>query len=242
MRSGTFASGWRRAARRTLPAAWLAAGLAVVLITGLPTRAGAQTKPAAPAQAKPAAPVLANTSAPAAQRFTACLACHGEGGRSSLALTPSLAGQPSFYAVTQLFLFREGRRANPVMTAMAKGMSDDDLRAYSELIAMLPPPAPPATAPDPARMGRGAALASEHRCASCHGDDYAGAKQVPRLAHQREDYLAQTLAEFRAGSRIGYTGAMNEVLAGIAPADLPALAHYLAHLPVATAKAPAAGR
>lgn len=145
-------------------------------------------------------------------------------------LTPSLAGQPSFYVITQLFLFREGRRANEAMTAVAKGMSDADLRGFSDFIAKLPPPTPPtAGAADPMRMARGEALARQHRCASCHGDDHAGAKQVPRIAHQREDYLNKALAEFRAGTRLGYTGAMAEALAGIAPADLTDLAHYLAN-------------
>ena len=177
-----------------------------------------------------AAAPQAQTAAPAAERFVLCTACHGEAGRSSQPLTPSLAGQPSFYAITQLFLFREGRRANDAMTAVAKGMTDDDLRAFADLIGTLPPPAPPATnAADPARMARGEALARQHRCGSCHGDDQAGGKQVPRLAHQREDYLNKALAEFRAGTRLGYTGAMGEALAGIAPAELADLAHYLAH-------------
>ena len=70
---------------------------------------------------------------PAAERFATCLACHGPGGVSQLPLTPSLAGQPSFYAITQLFLFREGRRSSEAMTAVAKGMSDADLRAFSEI-------------------------------------------------------------------------------------------------------------
>jgi cytochrome c553 len=165
------------------------------------------------------------------QRFSVCTACHGEGGRSSQPLVPSLAGQPSFYAITQLFLFREGRRGNEVMTAMAKGMSDDDLRAFSDFIGQLPPPPPAETPADPLRMARGAALAQQHRCASCHGTDYSGGKQVARLAYQREDYLSQTLLEFSAAKRIGYTQAMNEALAGIAPEALQDLAHYLAHLP-----------
>jgi cytochrome c553 len=171
-------------------------------------------------------------AAPAgADRFATCAPCHGAGGVSTTAETPSLAGQHSFYAITQLFLFRAGRRANPLMTAMAKGMSDADLRAYSDLIAALPAAPPVDAAPaDPARMTRGAALAQRHRCASCHGDDYAGEKQVPRLAGQREDYLAKTLAEFKAGTRVGYTSAMNETLAGVEARDLPELAHYLAHV------------
>jgi cytochrome c553 len=169
----------------------------------------------------------------AEERFRTCVPCHGAGGVSTMAETPSLAGQHSFYAITQLFLFRAGRRTNASMSAMAREMSDADLRTYSDLIAILPaaPPAAPGGA-DPARLARGAALASKHRCASCHGDDYAGEKQVPRLAGQREDYLAKTLAEFKSGQRVGYTSAMNETLAGVGADELPDLAHYLAHVGV----------
>jgi len=167
-----------------------------------------------------------------ADRFAPCAACHGAAGVSAIADTPSLAGQPSFYAITQLFLFRAGRRTNAVMTAMATPMSDADLRVYSDLIGRLPAAPPIASTPaDPARMKRGAALAVQHRCTSCHGDDLAGGKQVPRLAGQREDYLARSLAEFRAGTRVGYTSAMNETLAGLGPAELDDLAHYMAHAP-----------
>ncbi|HWK84204.1 MAG TPA: c-type cytochrome [Caldimonas sp.] len=170
---------------------------------------------------------------PATDRFAPCASCHGEGGVSPNFETPSLAGQHSFYAITQLFLFRAGRRADEQMTKEAKAMSDDDLRAFSDIIGQLPPAAPFRPDPvDPARMTRGAALAAKHRCASCHGGDYSGEKQVPRLAGQREDYLGKALAEFKTGTRIGYTQAMNEALAGLAPSELPDLAHYLAHLGV----------
>ena len=165
-----------------------------------------------------------------------CLACHGPGGVSQQPLTPSLAGQHSFYAITQLFLFREGRRHDEAMTEVAKGMSDADLRAFSELIGKLPPQ-PAATVPnaDPARTALGATVAAQWRCASCHGNDFAGAQQVPRLAGQREDYLAKTLTEFRAGTRIGYTGAMAEAMAGVGADDIAVLASYLAQF---SSKAP----
>ncbi len=198
-----------RILRNPLAAALCAAGFFLLAGTAL-----AQPKPAIQA------------------RFVLCMACHGEGGISSEPLIPSLAGQPSFYAITQLFLFRQGRRGNEAMTTVAKDMTDDDLRAFSDFIGKLPPPPAPAPgAADAPRMARGAALAQQHRCASCHGMDFSGGKQVARLAHQREDYLSQTLREFRAGQRIGYTQAMNEALAGIAPQDLQDLAHYLANLP-----------
>jgi cytochrome c553 len=172
---------------------------------------------------------LHGVAQPVAERFATCLACHGPGGVSQLPLTPSLAGQASFYAITQLFLFREGRRSSEAMTAVAKGMSDADLRAFSDLIGKLPaPPANAASAADPTRVAQGAALAERFRCGSCHGSDFSGGQQVPRLAGQREDYLAKTLAEFRVGTRIGYTSAMSEALAGIVPDELTALASYLA--------------
>lgn len=171
------------------------------------------------------------TVQPYTERFAAqCAVCHGAQGVSTLALTPSLAGQPSFYAITQLFLFRDGRRDNGPMTAIAKGMSDDDLRGFADVIGKLPP-APPAasTAPEAQRMARGADLAQRLHCLGCHGSQGEGARQVPRVAGQREDYLLLALRGFRAGTRVGYQPAMTEAVAGVAPDQIDDLAHYLAH-------------
>jgi cytochrome c553 len=169
-----------------------------------------------------------------AGRFASvCAACHGAQGVSTLAMTPTLAGQPSFYAITQLFLFRDGRRDNAVMSAVAQGMSDDDLRGFSDTIATLPAPPPPAPPADAARYARGAALAQRLHCTACHGADLAGGKQVPRLAGQREDYLLHALRGFRAATRVGYGPAMTEALAGTTPAELEDLAHHLAHFDAA---------
>lgn len=182
-------------------------------------------------------PALAQAAAGTgyAERYAAvCAACHGANGVSALPNTPSLAGQPSFYAITQLFLFRDGRRDSGPMTAIAKEMSDADLRGYADLIGALPP-APPAApgAPDALRVARGAALAQRLHCLGCHGSAAEGTRQVPRIGGQREDYLSIALRGFRAGTRVGYGPAMTEAMAGIAPAEIEDLAHFLAHLPVA---------
>jgi cytochrome c553 len=180
----------------------------------------------ATAQAQPAAPVQAYAERYAQQ----CAACHGANGRSEMALTPALAGQHSFYAITQLFMFREGRRSNEAMSAVAKPFKDADLRGFSDYIASLPPvPAPPpATPPDAARMARGQALAQEHKCFACHGADLSGGQQVPRIAQQREDYLQMTLQEFKSGKRPGYTMAMGEAVGRIPVEDLNTLAYFVA--------------
>ncbi|WP_165909690.1 c-type cytochrome [Variovorax guangxiensis] len=174
-----------------------------------------------------------------AQRYAElCASCHGANGRSDMAGTPVLAGQHSFYAITQLYLFREGRRDNPAMSAVARTMKDEDLRGFSDFIATLPavPAPPPATPPDAARMARGQSLAQENRCLLCHGADLAGGQQVPRIAQQHEDYLQLTLQGFRTGKRPGYTQAMSEAVGRMSPEDLDTLAYYVARFPGAAAK------
>jgi cytochrome c553 len=221
---------------------------AVVLVVVYPPVGGQQEAPAAPAAgsgseatakapaATPAATLAATLAAlpagmPYAQRFAAvCAACHGANGRMETPLTPVLAGQPSLYVITQLFLFREGRRSNEAMTAVAKTLTDDDLRGFSELIGTLPPvPAPPpATPPDPIRIASGRALAEQHKCVSCHGADLGGGEQVPRIGGQHEEYLQASLRGFHSGSRPGYTQAMTAALSQIPPEDLDTLAYYVA--------------
>lgn len=207
-------------------------------------RVGGQPKapatPAAGSGPKPIAKVA--TAAPAVtpaalaamsypQRFAAlCAACHGANGRIETPLTPVLAGQPSLYVITQLFLFREGRRSNEAMTAVAKTLTDDDLRGFSEVIGALPPvPAPPpATPPDPSRMASGRALAEQHKCVFCHGAGLAGGQQVPCIKGQHEEYLQVSLRGFHSGSRPGYTQAMTAAVSQIPPEDLDTLAYYAA--------------
>src|SRR5207248_10691273 len=96
------------------------------------------------------------------ERIAPCLACHGEKGQSETENSPSLGGQQSPYALIQLFMFREKLRAFDIMNEMTKPLSDDDLRTFSDFIAKLPKPAPPADAGDAARMQRGQAAADQH--------------------------------------------------------------------------------
>jgi cytochrome c553 len=163
------------------------------------------------------------------ERFTVCLACHGADGRSRIPETPSLGGQPSFFSVAQLFLFREGRRDSQAMIAAAKGLTNDDLLAFADRITKLPPPPPPDGAPDPDRFARGLRLTRRHPCGVCHNPDFSGREQMPRLANQREDYLLKAMRDYKSGARLGYGGAMAQELAGLSDGDLVDLAHFLSH-------------
>jgi cytochrome c553 len=164
------------------------------------------------------------------ERAAPCLACHGEKGQSETENTPSLGGQQAPYALIQLFMFREKLRVFEPMNEMAKAFTDDDLRTFSDFIATLPKPSPPADAGDPARLQRAQALIQQNRCNSCHNTDFSGKDNVPRLADQREDYLAKTMREYKDNSRHGYDGTMAEVLQPVTVEQIADLAYYLARV------------
>lgn len=164
------------------------------------------------------------------QRAAPCFGCHGGHGQSETENIPSLGGQQPPYALIQLFMFREKLRLFEPMNEMAKAMSDDDLRAFSDFIGRLPKPKPPADAGDPARMQRAQALAQQFHCNACHNTDFSGKENIPRIANQREDYLAKTLREYKDNSRHGYDATMAEALQPVTPEQIADLAYYLARL------------
>lgn len=177
--------------------------------------------------------LLAATTAQAGvfdERKAQCIECHGRNGVSKTPKTPSLGGQPELFVLYQLVAFREGNRKTPIMNEMIKGMSDDDLRAAAAWVAKLPAPPPPAESGDAARMARAETLAAKHRCGFCHNPDYSGHDQIPRLRHQREDYLLKALRDYKSDKRFGGRAEMNEVVYPLKDDALADLAHYMAHV------------
>ena len=164
------------------------------------------------------------------EKLSACLACHGEKGISETAEVPSLAGMPAEFTLIQLFLFRQGTRKVEIMNDLAKDMTDDDLRKFSEYFAKLPPPKASAEAADPQTAARAQALVATNHCGSCHNPDFSGREQMPRLAAQREDYLLKALRDYKGAKRPGYDATMDEVIRPVTEADIVDLAHYLARL------------
>jgi cytochrome c553 len=116
------------------------------------------------------------------ERAATCFACRGEHEQSETENIPSLGGQQVPYALIQLFMFREKLRSFEPMNEMANPLTDDDLRAFSDFIATLPKPVPPADAGDPARMARGQALAHQYLCNNCHKPDFSGNENVSRAS------------------------------------------------------------
>jgi cytochrome c553 len=161
------------------------------------------------------------------ERVKLCGACHGEDGNSRMPEIPSLAGQPEFFLVQQLILFREGVRKVPGMSELLKGLKDDDLVQLAKHFTALEA-RPSEEKADPALVKRGEALAEPMRCISCHLPNLEGQEQMPRLARQRIDYLIHSLKQFRDNARSGADTLMSAVVVGVSDDDLTALAHYAA--------------
>ena len=66
-----------------------------------------------------------------------CAGCHGTKGVSNNPLWPNLAGQQEGYLVKQLQAFREGTRSDPMMSPMAKPLSDTDIQNLAAFYSKL---------------------------------------------------------------------------------------------------------
>lgn len=159
--------------------------------------------------------------------YAGCTGCHGETGVSTTELTPSLAGQPDVYTQWQLIFYRVGKRKNEAMTGIAQALTNDDIRNLGGYLATLSPPvAAKGASPEVAEKSR--ALSERLKCAVCHGDGFEGKQGAARLTGQREDYVLQTLRDFKSGARTGQ-GLVNmtEIVGGLDDPDLVALAAYV---------------
>ena len=66
-----------------------------------------------------------------------CVSCHGEDGASTKPYFPNLAGQNEVYLIKMLTDFREKRRIDPTMNAMASKLSDQDIANLAAFFSSL---------------------------------------------------------------------------------------------------------
>jgi len=81
----------------------------------------------------------AGDAAAGKDKSAACTGCHGINGISNNPMWPNLAGQQEGYLVKQLRAFRDGIRDDPLMTPMAKTLSDSDIDNLAAYYSNLQP-------------------------------------------------------------------------------------------------------
>lgn len=194
----------------------------------------AEEKPAAKA-ADPAKGEALYTNGDNARGITACASCHGQAGNSTIVQNPRLAQQHDAYIVKQLNDFKGPNRPNAVMTAMAKPLSDEDMKNVAAYLSKQQ--AKPGAAKNKATVEQGkkifrAGIADKQvaACAGCHGPAGAGIPaQFPRLAGQHQEYTVAQLTAFRSGARKN-SEQMTAIAKRLSDDEIAAVADYVAGL------------
>jgi thiosulfate dehydrogenase len=171
----------------------------------------------------------------------ACSTCHGpDGGGDNASGFPRLAGLAAGYIEKQLHAFAKGEIRNPVMTGMASGLTEQQIRDVAQYYASLPP-ATQAKAPESVSTGTGEALATLGNmagrgipaCNQCHGPGGQGLGGVfPPLAGQPATYIKAQIAAWKAGVRSGDPlGMMAHVASLLTESETASVAAYYAAQP-----------
>lgn len=165
--------------------------------------------------------LAAEPDAAAGKRKTVtCNGCHGQAAMKNV---PSLGGQSPAYFIAAMVAYQDGVRTHATMRDVAKAWSMQDLKNFAAWYAE-----PLAPAADASPVDGPAAV---QRCATCHGIDgrEPASPEVPRLAGQKEGYLAQVLREYRGGLRLH--AIMQPQAADLSDDDIAALARHFAGRP-----------
>ncbi|WP_409560931.1 c-type cytochrome [Hyphomicrobium sp. MC8b] len=166
-----------------------------------------------------------------ADKIQLCAGCHGENGIPQQKTTPVIWGQNQGYLYIQLRDFKRGARKNDQMSAVAEGLSKDDMKALAAHFSGLKWPNIQQPSPSKDVTKHALTVIGSIGCTSCHLDQYQGDSTTPRLAGQQAAYLLKTMTDFRDHSRANNPG-MSDLMNAAQPADLDPIAQYLASLTV----------
>jgi cytochrome c553 len=175
------------------------------------------------------------TGGDAARGIPACVSCHGAAGNSTIVQNPKLAAQHESYIVKQLTNFKGPERNNPVMSTIAKALTDDEAKniaAYLNAQSLKPGAA---KNKDTVELGKkiyrgGIAEKNVPACAGCHSPDGAGIPaQFARIGGQHQDYTAVQLTNFRSGARKN-SPQMAAIAKRLSDDEIQAVSDYVAGL------------
>lgn len=206
-----------------------------VALLAVSSLASAAEEQKAVAKVDPAKGEALYTNGDNARNIVACVSCHGAAGNSTITQNPRLAGQHEAYIAKQLMNFRAPERNNPVMSPLAKALSDDDIRNVAAYLSAQSPKPGAAKNKDTIDLGKkiwrgGIAAKNVPACAGCHSPNGAGIPaQYPRLAGQHQDYTVAQLTNFRGGARSN-SPQMTAIAERLSDKEIKAVADYIAGL------------
>lgn len=188
-----------------------------------------------------------------AKRMQACTTCHGaQGVTSNQAYFPRIAGKPAGYLFNQLQNFKDGRRHYGLMVGMVEHLSDPYLLEMAQYFANLDLPySQPVPLKIPAsaaslHLGKTLSLQGDKArkipaCTACHGTALMGVQpMMPALLGLPRDYLVAQLGAWQTGLRRAHApDCMGRVAKSLKPADVDAVANWLASQPVPAVTKPA---
>ena len=157
-----------------------------------------------------------------------CTGCHGAKGLPSDPAIPIIWGQEYYYLFSQLRGYKEGGRANPIMSGIVRGFTEERMRELAQHFSEKGWPRTGYKTPDGIEAKAARALVAG-LCVQCHLGGYEGNSRVPRLAGQGTGYLERTMFDYKNKRRLN-SPAMNSLFGAYEDADIAAMAHYLGGL------------
>jgi cytochrome c553 len=165
----------------------------------------------------------ANAADELEESLQTCSACHGQNGQPIANIIPIIWGQQESFLVKQLHDYKSKDRENPIMTPLAEGIKQPDIRKVAAYFAAKTWPARRA-AEAAASQPTGMAV-----CKICHQENFQGGLPAPRLAGQSYEYLIGAMNGFADEQRTN-SADMMKLMKALTPAERQAMARYLSTL------------
>lgn len=138
----------------------------------------------------PSASMLANS----------CAGCHGTNGSSVGPASPTIAGISVDYFIETMQAYKDGSRPSTIMTRIAKGYTEDEVKLMAKFFSEQPFQRKPQT--HDAKLAKQGAKLHKKYCEKCHEDGGRSSEDdAGILAGQWQPYVRYTMEDFLDGSR-----------------------------------------